>query len=304
MIDDDAPLTDESARPRFEAAIARIEDYPGGFDGRGIVIAAGGPKYYPCAYVAIRMLRELGCALPIEVWHLGPAEMTPSMRAILEPYGVECIDAMQVCKRFPMRRIEGWELKPYAALHSRFREVMLLDADNVVVRDPTFMFDDRRFLKHGAIFWPDPDWFSSDHPIFRLAGMAYRRDNQFESGQLMVDKARCWRALAATVWLNAHSDFWYRVVYGDKDTFYIAWRKLGLDYGMPRPFRPLGSAIIQFDFANRPLFQHRICKWSVCGPNQRVIGFQREDRCIELLSELARDWSGNPSLDVHAMPRC
>src|SRR5205085_2739777 len=48
---------------------------------RGIVICAGGPRYLPCAWVCIKMLRHVGCELPIEIWHLGPAELPDEMRA-------------------------------------------------------------------------------------------------------------------------------------------------------------------------------------------------------------------------------
>ena len=53
------------------------------FEGRGIVICGGGAKYFPCVYVLVRLLRHLGCQLPIEVWHLGAKEMTGAMRGLL-----------------------------------------------------------------------------------------------------------------------------------------------------------------------------------------------------------------------------
>ena len=42
--------------------------------GRGIVIVAGGPGYGALACCAVDSLRRCGCALPVEVWHLGHAE--------------------------------------------------------------------------------------------------------------------------------------------------------------------------------------------------------------------------------------
>ena len=49
------------------------------FDGRGIVICAGGVRMFINAYVLVRVLREiLRCALPIELWHLGPGELSPA----------------------------------------------------------------------------------------------------------------------------------------------------------------------------------------------------------------------------------
>jgi Mannosyltransferase putative len=112
------------------------------FEGRGIVICAGGARLFTCAWVAIGLLRrQLACTLPIEVWYLGPEEMGPPMRGLLEQLGAQPIDALEVAKRHQVERLGGWELKPYAVMHSRFREVLLLDADNVPVRDPSFLFE-------------------------------------------------------------------------------------------------------------------------------------------------------------------
>src|SRR5690242_8603824 len=52
---------------RFLEALA---PYPEGrFAGRGIVICAGGQRLFPNGWVCMRVLRLLGCTLPIEFWH-------------------------------------------------------------------------------------------------------------------------------------------------------------------------------------------------------------------------------------------
>src|SRR4051794_3361095 len=43
--------------------------------GRGIVTCGGGVKYFPSVYVLLCRLREVGCHLPVEVWHLGQEEI-------------------------------------------------------------------------------------------------------------------------------------------------------------------------------------------------------------------------------------
>ncbi len=58
--------------------------FPAGrFAGRGIVICGGGEKYLPSVYVLVRLLRHLRCALPVEVWHMGEAEMPADLRGLL-----------------------------------------------------------------------------------------------------------------------------------------------------------------------------------------------------------------------------
>jgi len=58
---------------------------------------------------------------------------------------------------YPARILNGRELKAFALLHSAFREVLLLDADNVPLVAPAFLFETKQFADTGAIFWPDYD---------------------------------------------------------------------------------------------------------------------------------------------------
>jgi len=108
----------------------------------------------------------------------------------------------------------------------------------------------------------------------------------------VIDKQRCWWALNLTDWYNRHSDFFYNHVYGDKDTFRLAWHKVGQVYAMPTrdpDFIPF--AMCQYDFADELLFQHRIHdKWSLLG-NRRVAEFRHEEICLRFLAELREKWS-------------
>jgi Mannosyltransferase putative len=141
----------------LEEIVARDFPYPAErFEGRGIVIPAGGVKYLTCAWVCIKMLRHLGCNLPVELWHLGTEEMDDDSRTLFSPLAATTIDARVIQQRYPVRILNGWEVKPFALLHCRFAEVLLLDADNVPIVDPTFLFDTPKFQRTGAIFWPQP----------------------------------------------------------------------------------------------------------------------------------------------------
>jgi hypothetical protein len=82
----DAPLA-------IRRAIDRLPLYPGNFHGRGIVICGGGLRYFPCAWVCIKMLRHVGCQLPVQFWYQGSEEMDRNMISLIESLGVECVDA-------------------------------------------------------------------------------------------------------------------------------------------------------------------------------------------------------------------
>lgn len=268
-----------------------IPPYPEGFAGRGIVIPGGG-KYFPCAWVCLQMLRELGCSLPIECWYLGDGEMSAEMCRLVEPLDVRCVDALEVRLRSPARILNGWELKPYAIVHSRFEEVLMLDADVVPIVDPSFLFEEPAYRKCGAIFWPDDERFGPEHVIWRLSGIQYRDEPQVESGQILVNKRRSWEALVLTMRMNEHSDFWYRHIYGDKDTFHIGWRKAGSDYAMPsRGIHHLPLVNCHHDFTGRRVFQHRnFAKWTLEKDNPTIPDFVYEDRCLYHLNVLRNVW--------------
>jgi hypothetical protein len=213
------------------------------------------------------------------------------MKALLEPLGVACVDAMKVRRQFPARTLNGWELKPYAMINSRFREVLLLDADNVPVRDPAYLFDAPQYRACGAVFWPDYGQVAREDAAWEICGVEYRDEPAFESGQILIDKAQCWHPLQVTMYLNEHSDYYYRHLYGDKDTFHMAWRRLGRPYAMPsRRIKTLDGTMCQHDFDGRRVFQHRNTKKWVLGTNPKVPGFEREADCLRFLDELRSKW--------------
>ncbi len=52
-------------------------------------------------------------------------------------------------------KLQRWEGKVFALLHSRFREVLLLDSDSLPLRDPAALFASPQYLRDGNLFWPD-----------------------------------------------------------------------------------------------------------------------------------------------------
>lgn len=297
-------LTTTTAAAKADAFLASVSGYPGGHQGCGIVTCGGGVKYGACAWVLVKLLRHLGCQLPIEVWTLNDDEFDPDWVRLVEPLGVTCVNAASVLKEHPHRRLGGWELKPYAILHSRFQEVLFLDADNVPVRDPTYLFESSPYQKTGTLFWPDPEHFRTplDSPRWSIFGTVPRESPDQESGQLLIDKARCWRALNLCNWYNEHSDFYYQHVYGDKETFRFAWQRLNQPISWPSKFASgnLLFTLQQHDFDDEVLFQHRFYrKWSLYGHNTAIPGFVHEELCLGFLEELRRLWKPERHLLRH-----
>jgi hypothetical protein len=291
---DDAPLNIHNAKLNLEQFIRRIPPFPGTFDGRGVVICCGGFAYFVNAWVCVRMLRWLGCTLPVQVWYRDREEMDDAMICLLDAYDVECVDANRIRGEHPVRRLGGWELKPYAILHSPFSEVLLLDADNVPIIDPTFLFLTKQFRETGAVFWPDYPDQKPSAAAWAFCGISEADDFVFETGQILVNKARCWDALSLTMWFNEHSDFYYQHFPGGRETFHVAFRKLRKLFSMPtRGAHALQGTVCQHDFRGRRIFQHRNAdKWRLYHANRRSPGFRFERRCLAFVEELRSRWDG------------
>lgn len=230
---------------------------------RGIVIGAGGAKYFGCAFACFHILRKSGCKLPVEFWYLDEYEMDNKMKELCDAHGIKHINATKYCKdnNISPRILNGWELKPFATLHSDFKEVLYVDADNIPVGDPTYLFDDDTYKDTGAIFWPDlpPNNKSEWLPeiCWKNVGLEYRSEPDFETGQYLINKEKCYKELSLTLWMNEHSDWFYKFVFGDKSTFHLAWRKCDTDYAITG--KPAGwkrPCILQYDLQDNLVFQH------------------------------------------------
>lgn len=268
------PNVIEAERCLANAFMEKIPDYPAATQDRGVVVVGGG-KYLASAYVTVKVLRHVGCRLPIELWHLED-ETDAWSRALFSKLGVACKDADALRIQKPFRFLDnhwwkGWQLKAYALLHCGFEQVLLLDADCYPVCDPTFLFEHPQFQQHGAIFWPcggvpGPGMYPAQWQAF---GMPMNDDMAVESGQLLVDRRKNWRPLNLAAHYNAQADYTYRHIWGDKDTFPIAWRRLESRYGCLWPTGARTSAgSLQFDDRHQPLFHHRAMEKFVLQPSQ------------------------------------
>ncbi|KAK3287673.1 hypothetical protein CYMTET_4825 [Cymbomonas tetramitiformis] len=211
---------------------------------RGILIPAGNLKQLRTASFLIAHLRKLGCKLPISV-AFSLCDTKSDMRAFERLLrGVHDVSWLNISGHHDMLSLHcglldeqangnannispcGYAIKPYALAASPFVQTLLLDADNSPLIDPTFLFDDELFQKHGNLFWPDyhAGWVPGE---LRVALGLSPAQSEFdtESGQIMVDKRYVSEALAALVCLTQHATTLYRIkgVHGDKDTYRLAF---------------------------------------------------------------------------------
>ena len=151
-----------------------------------------------------------------------------------------------------------YELKLLAILQSCFNEVLFLDADAAPLMDLAPLFDTCDFKEAGALFWPDlwghacsvHKWAGEramvgqsawpEHIMWELLapfGVKWKprwsHGQEFESGQLLVDKQRHMHPLLIAL-AFCTDQFIQKVIFGDKDTFKFAWLTAGHNYTLVR----------------------------------------------------------------------
>jgi hypothetical protein len=291
------PVMQNDYKALLKERLDSLEDYPSDrFAGTGIVICAGGPGVFTNAYVLIHLLRVIHrCTLPIEVWHFGRAEMSTRMRLLLRELGVDTVDADAALAARPAAIESGWQLKAYALMWSRFEDVLLLDADQVPLRDPAELFDWQCYRQSGAVLWPDIVDILAVNPVWQICDLQPRAVSAIESGQMLIDKRRHWASLQIALHFNEHASHYYRLLYGDKDTYLFALLLSGESYDIVpyRPFSDVPFCLYQRDLEGTPLFQHRTdAKWRYSGAQDELPGFALFAECIQALEKLRSLWNG------------
>ncbi|DAZ98146.1 TPA: hypothetical protein N0F65_003132 [Lagenidium giganteum] len=195
---------------------------------RGVVMAIY-DDVMPATYATIRLLRHLGCTLPIELWYR-PQEMKPRKNLIVQRL---VADYNAVLRAITDPRATRFYVKPYAVYYSAFDQVLLLDADVLPTKDPTYLFDDPAFVTTSAIFWPD--FWQPDNCLFKitnvsliwqLTGVEFVDMFEQDSGQVLVDRTKSKAALDKLMYYSMHKPRLLNdlaLVWGDKDLFRLAW---------------------------------------------------------------------------------
>jgi alpha 1,2-mannosyltransferase len=279
-----------------QQAVMDFARQPRQHGGRGIVTAIY-DREFPSVWVLLSELARLKVTLPIEAFHL-PGELSPRNADLARSLGLD------ITLRPLTDRVRAYSTKPFAIWRSSFREVLWLDCDDFPLRDPSFLFDDEEYRAKGSLFWRDvvgTDRALHWHPssvIWRLFNVPTNDAEEFETGQLLLDKEKCWAELGLTLHFNERADIYVARLLGEKDTFRLAWQNLAaarqkappggryltrpqlVPYGF-MPYGPFhmgrmnewhkwggGTVMVQRDRAGAPLFVHRnLDKFKVDGDN-------------------------------------
>lgn len=237
------------------------------FKGERAVVIPTGQQYFRFAVHIIRSIREVHrSSIPIQVYYLGKKDLNATHTEYLRTrYGVESIDITDVFDDDTLQ-LRGWDIKPFALLAAPFKEVLLMDADSVLMQPPEALFADPGYKSEGALFFHDRTLFPTDHykqewlvgmfpkPLSeRLKTLRYYKMQttyEQEAGVVVIDKARHYAAVLAVCRLNTPPErekVIHEETHGDKETFWLGFELLGHPYSF-MPHLPGSIGSVQVDF--------------------------------------------------------
>ncbi|KAL7752103.1 hypothetical protein RI367_002633 [Sorochytrium milnesiophthora] len=217
---------------------------------KGVVFTLGRAQAI-YAYTSILGIRKLGSRLPVAVMYGGDDDLPPRFQELFKSLdGVQLVDMSQ---RVSMHRaaLKGWAWKPFAMLYAPFEQVILVDSDGLFFQKPDVLLEDPGYKQTGTLFFHDrtipwsesggntTQWVAGLVPQLSdtARGMRTARgvgQQEQESAVVVINKAGDGlHALLVSCSLNAQplrESVTYRNVYGDKETYWIAFEVLGLPY--------------------------------------------------------------------------
>eukprot|EP00927_Polykrikos_kofoidii_P016270 TRINITY_DN17332_c0_g1_i2.p1 TRINITY_DN17332_c0_g1~~TRINITY_DN17332_c0_g1_i2.p1 ORF type:complete len:474 (-),score=29.89 TRINITY_DN17332_c0_g1_i2:44-1465(-) len=233
-------------------------------ESRGIVVIGGtshrpgisSNSYTINALLAIAQLRRVGCMLPIELWHDNDTTLVGAYHEEVVLTLGHSSSRVKLRNFFDVlggRHAKSYQLKTLALINSHFDEVLYIDADNILLKDPTPLFDWPEYRRTGAVFWPD---FFMVNPWAKFWRMIDKRPEPtwtIEAGQMVLNLRRHVKPLALAHYFNQRGPArFYNWTHGDADLFVFAWQALGA----PRSFAP--ALAIAGDLMNTLFCGHTI----------------------------------------------
>ncbi len=256
---------------------------PGDREGRGVLMVGGG-KYWPGVVVSLRMLRETGCQLPVQVWHRGALEpVRPEDLA-----GVPGVEIRDLAALTPAPRVlRGWESKTLALLACGWERVFYIDADAYCVADPTFLLD-RLSAAEPFLYWIDHPgaWNQVRWQAWGLPGTSVP---PVQGGQFAIHVRHFWREFVLAYWIDQHSDYGYAHQYGDQDSWRVALTVTGGRYGLLGE-APWDEVAHVCEVDGRALVVHR-CRAKMLYPEDVPPGDKECNRRLDRLPGEARAWA-------------
>ncbi|RLN97688.1 hypothetical protein BBJ28_00017406 [Nothophytophthora sp. Chile5] len=293
---------------RFDASVSRE---------RGVVMCMH-DVVFPLGLSLIRELRCLGNHELVQVYHCGGDELSAASKELLfsSDNRVELVD---VCSDLTNRgvisddmakKFRSWWIKPLAMYHTDVRHVMLMDVDDIFVKDPAVLRDLEGYTATGTTFFYDrvisncrkfmsgldggenymQKLFTTfNYTRFNVSGgpspspqvlksFAYNNKtcHEMDSSLVLVDKARAGQAaMDVMLWFITEERFRYGFSFGDKETFWLAFEVAHAPYF----FSPWGVSVVSSS-PNKDMKEHPD---TLCGSILQYLPVHGPEEMAEML---------------------
>jgi hypothetical protein len=219
---------------------------------RGIIIPIL-EKYEMLLLANIDILRNsLHCKLPLELWQIGneiSEYMQEQLNILKDKFNITFKNAMDYTDNPEHWR--GWQIKAFILKHTMFDEVVICDCDSVFLQNPEIIFNDKNYKSTGTFFFKD--WLfhqpknidiemKSRHDFIKLLmpekkqyfpiewnyiyGIPSKTMYMWyyqESGVVFINKLMHSDVVETIYKLNEDHEKTYKCIYGDKETYWIAF---------------------------------------------------------------------------------
>ncbi len=209
--------------------------------GKGIVICVGDNQYKYAISTIDSIRNVLKSTLPIEIFYIGEGDLSIEHQNNLKKFENVYISDITTYFDNNIIKIIGWASKPFAILASRFEEVLLMDADAVYLHDPEELFEEENYRRMGTLFFKDRtlvpgpnkelEWIKQwlVDPLPETKSLRFFNEKtkfELESSTVLIHKTKTLLGLLSACKLNEgdlREQVVYRVVYGDKETFWLGF---------------------------------------------------------------------------------
>ena len=224
---------------------------------KAIVIPTGKKTFRYACHLIVNLRNVLNSKLPIQIVYADNADLpleyqdfATSLGSDIETLGVTRVlddETLQLAQ-------DGWAIKPFALLVSKFEQVMVLDADAVLLQPPEVIFNGHTgyqhsgtLLFHDRLLWQGAfkdrhAWWEKElkHHIPSTAlnkSLVFNEGyaEECDSGMVIMDKSRLPTLLGLLhiCWQNSfkvRKDWTYRMGYGDKESWWFGLELSGTNY--------------------------------------------------------------------------
>lgn len=224
-------------------------------NGRGIVLSIA-DMHLELTIKLIQLLRALENTLPIQIVYyenLSDESKRQVIQAARSDYNklpkqdIWFVDVRRSVKGEYINKFSGFGNKILATLFNSFEEMILIDADTVMLKKPDFFFNLEKFINTGTVFYKDRSTFEfrpkhdlvffkklfpslKDTIVFNIPQVtSYTLENEFfkglnhymESGLVVINRRKHFTQPLVMAQMNFCLPIQSRV-YGDKELFWLA----------------------------------------------------------------------------------